>query len=484
METKKLSAKAQSEFENNVVRQSGSPNCWVSAASEQVRASLGPYVRLGVLLLALVVNPTTAFSAEEPTQADHSSSVAQPRIRFDSLTYDFGEILAGEPVKHVFTFTNTGSQDLVITKVQPGCGCTTAGDWTRLTKPGEVGVVPIQLNTAGLNGSADKTVSLSCNDPSQQIVTLKLVGKARKAFEITPSVAILQLLPDSPFGAATVRITNRLDQPLLIFSLESTNTAFSVVLRTNVFGQEYTASISNNMPLPSGATMATVALKTSLSNLQTIRLLTMAIAFPTFSVEPKQINLPAEPLIANQEAYVTILNNSTNPVTLSNPRTDAPGVSVTLKEIKPGKVFNATLSFPAGFHLAAGEMSFLRVQTSHPLCPVVQVPLLQVSDPLPVAPILTNKGPEMMTARLPLIFQTKALESLNLGPEPLSDIKALKTQFIEQIGGLSQDPSDPAYLARWQNARSKVDASLPQVIGQSALVGFDTSGDLPEASSR
>jgi len=52
-----------------------------------------------------------------------STNVAGPRIQFDSTTYDFGRVMSGAPVKHVFTFTNAGGQELVLSRVHAGCSC-------------------------------------------------------------------------------------------------------------------------------------------------------------------------------------------------------------------------------------------------------------------------------------------------------------------------------------------------------------------------
>jgi hypothetical protein len=47
-----------------------------------------------------------------------SSSYAQPAISFRQLNYDFTTIGQEDQVEHVFEFTNTGDQELVIDKLQ------------------------------------------------------------------------------------------------------------------------------------------------------------------------------------------------------------------------------------------------------------------------------------------------------------------------------------------------------------------------------
>ena len=43
---------------------------------------------------------------------------AQPAISFSQLNYDFATIGEEDQVEHVFEFTNTGDQELVIDQVQ------------------------------------------------------------------------------------------------------------------------------------------------------------------------------------------------------------------------------------------------------------------------------------------------------------------------------------------------------------------------------
>ena len=47
-----------------------------------------------------------------------SSSYAQPAISFSQLNFDFATIGQEDQVEHVFEFTNTGDQELVIEKLR------------------------------------------------------------------------------------------------------------------------------------------------------------------------------------------------------------------------------------------------------------------------------------------------------------------------------------------------------------------------------
>ena len=85
--------------------------------------------------------------------------------------------------------------------------------------------------------------------------------------------------------------------------------------------------------------------------------------------------------------------------------------------------------------------------------------------------------------RLPLVFETQALASLKLDAEQSAELRDLALQFIQEIGGANQDPSDPAYLAKWQQAQPKFDGLLVNVIGRRALVDLDEAMPAPEGGT-
>lgn len=91
-------------------------------------------------------------------------SADAPIITFDSTVCRFGTLAIGEKYPHVFHFTNTGNAPLLITQVNPSCGCTTAKDWPNTPiAPGESGRISIEFNSAGNSGSVDKSISVLTN---------------------------------------------------------------------------------------------------------------------------------------------------------------------------------------------------------------------------------------------------------------------------------------------------------------------------------
>jgi hypothetical protein len=287
-------------------------------------------------------------------------------------------------VKYTFTFTNVGDQALELSNVQPSCGCTTAGEFTHKVMPGETGKVPIQFNSANFNGQVFKTISVTSNDKQKPVTVLQLKGTIWKPLELNPAYTVLNVPPDATSASATVRIINNTDDPVTFSAPESNNKSFTGTLTTTKPGKEYELAIASDGPLNTGNVQGKMSLKTSWTNIPNLDVPFWVNVQPALSVIPPHIMLPRA-VSAKTPTTVTIQNNSTNQLTLSDPAVNVPGVEVQIKEVQPGKVYHALLTFPDGFELPPGQQVALTVKSSSPRMPEVRVPVSQT--PKPATPV-------------------------------------------------------------------------------------------------
>src|SRR6187551_1452583 len=92
-----------------------------------------------MLICAVVLGFAFTASAQDNQKAE---------FKFNEEKHDFGKIPQGKPVTTEFVFTNVGVEPLILTNVQPTCGCTIA-DYTKSpVKKGEKGVIKITYNAA------------------------------------------------------------------------------------------------------------------------------------------------------------------------------------------------------------------------------------------------------------------------------------------------------------------------------------------------
>ena len=340
-----------------------------------------------------------------------------PRIQFATPVYDFGRAKAGEPVKYTYVFTNTGDRMLIVSAVQPSCGCTTAGEWTKQVEPGKTGLIPVQFNGAG-NGMIGKTVTVTCNVTNQPIVSLQLRGTLYHPFELMPPMAVLNIPPDAQFGITVVSITNNMEELLVLSAPESNNRAFAAELKTNVLGKGYQLTISAVPPMPQGSVQGQILLRTSSTNPAVITVPVQLVIQPAVMVIPSYITLAAGPLAKAVTNSVSIQNNSTNLLQLSEPTVNVPGAEAQIREMQPGRSFTALVTFPEGFQVTPGQQVEVTVKSSNPKFPLVKVPVMQMprlqmpTPPLtpavaptpPVAPVkkVSSAGPRPVPSPPPL----------------------------------------------------------------------------------
>ena len=92
--------------------------------------------------------------------------LAQPEIKFENTTYDFGKIKEeGGKVTGRFIFTNVGNEPLELTNVRPGCGCTAANYTKGAIAPGEQGYIEATYNPYNRPGGFNKNIRVTTNEP-------------------------------------------------------------------------------------------------------------------------------------------------------------------------------------------------------------------------------------------------------------------------------------------------------------------------------
>ena len=92
-----------------------------------------------LLLLAVPLWAGIAPVAAQGASSSTAEGAKVPRAVFSASPFDFGKVMPSAIQRHDFIVTNVGRELLVISAVEPGCGCTTAGEWDHEIAPGKSG---------------------------------------------------------------------------------------------------------------------------------------------------------------------------------------------------------------------------------------------------------------------------------------------------------------------------------------------------------
>ena len=100
-------------------------------------------------------------------------------IQFDKEKYSFGTINEGEKAKHSFSFTNVGTEPLIIQNAKASCGCTVPTYSKEPVAPGATGVIDVVFDSKGRPGKTSKTVTITANTEPVKTI-LSITGEVKK----------------------------------------------------------------------------------------------------------------------------------------------------------------------------------------------------------------------------------------------------------------------------------------------------------------
>jgi hypothetical protein len=147
-------------------------------------------------------------------------SEAAPKIKFDNVVHEFGEIAAGKKYAAEFKFTNTGDELLKITEVKRCCGVV-----TKLSKmeyaPGESGVLKVEYSSGRSTRVMMRRLYVSSNDKTNPKVELTIKAKVVPKVAYEPKKLNL-VLKEENAGCPNITLTSMDNQPFSIKAFRST----------------------------------------------------------------------------------------------------------------------------------------------------------------------------------------------------------------------------------------------------------------------
>ncbi len=123
------------------------------------------------------MEPATARDAKT-TEAVPSGPTTE--MTFASPSHDFGSIPQDSENRHVFTFTNTGSEPLVIENAKGSCGCTVPQYPKEPIAPGETGEIEVVYKPGKQANKQSKTVTITANT-EPRTTTLSISAEVQPA---------------------------------------------------------------------------------------------------------------------------------------------------------------------------------------------------------------------------------------------------------------------------------------------------------------
>jgi hypothetical protein len=150
---------------------------------------------------------------------------AQPKLEIvGGDTHDWGKVKAKDsPLKASVKIKNVGTEDLKISDVRPGCGCTTAPLDKKELKPGDEATMDVSLNIGANSGPLTKSITISSNDPATPTKIMYLKADVVRPIQILPTQYLsFGELTVGQTGEAKLTIKNTTTADITLSDFETT----------------------------------------------------------------------------------------------------------------------------------------------------------------------------------------------------------------------------------------------------------------------
>ena len=162
--------------------------------------------------------------SSQPTVTTHPTTRtrrASPKIEFEKVVHDFGNVGPGTNNLCEFKFTNAGNSTLKIGEITKTCGCTPFLLAKKEYAPGESGTLKVNYFSEKQHGQTTKHLVIHSNDRARPEVTLAI--KADIKIQVNHEPKTLNLLLNQENADCPQLILTSIDnQPFSITSFKST----------------------------------------------------------------------------------------------------------------------------------------------------------------------------------------------------------------------------------------------------------------------
>ena len=173
---------------------------------------------IGLTLLMLCVSMAEAQLVWRKAEQQRSVGVEQASTSF------------------VFHFRNAGEEPVKIVKVRKSCGCLSTEFDERLYAPGESGSLKVAMDLQGRSGPLQKSLMVTTSNQPNGPKKLRVKVNVPKGYELSTRRLIWEASDSTP---QTCRLTNSSSTPVILESVRSSDSAFTVELIEIREGFEY-----------------------------------------------------------------------------------------------------------------------------------------------------------------------------------------------------------------------------------------------------
>jgi hypothetical protein len=170
---------------------------------------------------APVIREKVGVTSTQAVAKEPKAEKPAPKIKFEAVDFDFGEVGTDTSNTGEFKFTNIGDAPLNITKVERCCGTIVKLSKNEF-KPDESGVLTVRYNAPPRPGMMRRKLYVNSNDKDSPRLMLNIRAKVVQRVDYEPKRLTISLKGQEP-NVPEITIVSLDGRPFSITAIDSTN---------------------------------------------------------------------------------------------------------------------------------------------------------------------------------------------------------------------------------------------------------------------
>lgn len=294
-------------------------------------AGLKSLLAVGLLCLAVIL-----YLRHQPELLP----TGEPRIEFDSESYDFGTIFQMRQYECAFKLRNSGTADLIIENVSATCGCTAALLSDEIIEPGGEGEIKVTFKSGTYSRTIRKPVRVRSNDPEEPLKTLYVKATVVPRLILKPQLLHLKGVHRKEGATKSIIVKPSENEDVSSIRVKFVGSrSFSAKLeRVSVVENEYRVSVSVRKNLPIGRVSGKMEFYINEETEPCARLRALsATIVGDITVSPNRLVFRTKLESDDEIKPITLTSTASEPLQILSVKSDVPGLKVEASPVEEGK---------------------------------------------------------------------------------------------------------------------------------------------------
>ncbi len=296
-----------------------------------------------------------------------------------TAAHDFGVVVQGEQLEHVFSVRNDKSTDLFVDRVLVTYASEVVSVDSVLPAGGE-GRVRLRTDTRRLRGSLKESARIYFTDPGLDPIWLYLQGRVVLPVEIAPQDRVYFFTVKGEAPEQEILVINHQERPLEILEVTSTNSLFRVESQEIERRNRYRLAVGLDPATPIGRHRSTITVTTDSPDYPSLEIEALAIVEDIVSTSLSRVDFPkimydALDMEVVGRKIVLVKKHEGVDFEVVRATTDVPFLTVEVTPDKPGESYLVYVRIVQR-RAERGEFEgTLLIETNDPQFPELKLPI-------------------------------------------------------------------------------------------------------------